>query len=91
LIILQGHSKRGVFIQTDYLAQVLELVIKSILEDFGLVIAELRYLPIFIKDSNPAYSHKSINNPCALYKEKHRIQLLNHPSTSPDLNLIEKY
>jgi hypothetical protein len=91
LIILQEHSKRGAFIQTDYLAQVLELVIKSILEDFGLVTAELRYLLIFIENNNPAYNHKSINNPCALYKEKHRIQLLNHLSTSLDLNLIEKY
>jgi hypothetical protein len=91
LIILQKHSKRGVFIQIDYLAQVLELAIKGILEDFSLVTAELGYLPIFIEDGNPVYSHKSMNNPYALYKEKHRIQLLNHPSTSPDLNPIKKY
>jgi hypothetical protein len=32
-----------------------------------------------------------MNNPCVLYKEKHGIQLLNHFSTSLDLNLIEKY
>jgi hypothetical protein len=91
LIILQGHSKRGVLIQIDYLAQVLELVIESILKDFGLVTIKLGYLLIFMEDSNLAYSHKSVNNPCALYKEKHGIQLLNHLSTSPDLNPIEKY
>jgi hypothetical protein len=73
LIILQEHSKRGALIQTDYLAQVLELAIESILEDFGLVTAELGYLLIFMEDGNPIYSYKSINNPYALYKEKHGI------------------
>jgi hypothetical protein len=55
------------------------------------VTIELGYLLIFIKDSNPIYNHKSMNNPYALYREKHRIQLLNHPSTSLDLNPIKKY
>jgi hypothetical protein len=91
LIILQEHNKRGALIQTDYLAQVLELVIEAILEDFGLVTAELGYMLIFIENGNPTHSYKSMNNPCALYKEKHRIQFLNHPSISPDLNPIEKY
>jgi hypothetical protein len=90
LIIIQGHGKGGAFIQTDYLAQVLELAIEYIPEDFGLVTVELGYRPTFIEDSNPTYSHKSINNLCAIYREKHGIQLLNHPSTSPDLNPIEK-
>jgi hypothetical protein len=54
------------------------------------VIVELRYLPTFIEDSNPAYSYKSITNPCAIYREKYSIQVLNHPSTSPNLNLIKK-
>jgi hypothetical protein len=56
-----------------------------------LVTTKLRYLLIFIEGGNPAYSHKSMNNPCALYREKHRIQFLNHPFTSPDLNPIKKY
>jgi transposase len=90
LIILQGHSKGGALIQTDYLVQVLELAIESILEDFGLVTAELGYQPTFIEDGNPAHSYKSVNNPCALYRKKHGIQLLNHPFISPDLNLIKK-
>ena len=90
MIILQGHGKKGALIQTDYLAQVLEPAMEGILEDFGLVTTELGYLPTFIKDGNPVYSHKFVNNLCVLYKEKHRIQLLNHLSISPDLNPIEK-
>jgi transposase len=90
LIIIKGHGKGGAFIQTDYLEQVLEPAIEGILEDFGLVTAELGYIPTFIEDGNPAHGHKSIRNPYALFREKHGIQLLNHPSTSPDLNPIEK-
>ena len=91
MIILQENSKKRALIQTDYLAQVLKPAIKGILEDFGLVTAKLRYLLIFIKDSNLAYGHKSVNNPCVLYKKKHRIQFLNHLFISPDLNIIKKY
>jgi hypothetical protein len=90
LIIIQGHSKGGAFVQTDYLVQVLEPAIEVILEDFGLVTAELGYLPIFIEDGNPAHGHKSITNLCTVYREKHGIQVLNYLSTSPDLNPIEK-
>ncbi|RFU25602.1 hypothetical protein B7463_g10735, partial [Scytalidium lignicola] len=74
----------------DYLNQVLKPAIEVILEDFGVVTAELGYTPIFMEDGNPAHGHKSITNPCAVFREKHGIQLLNHPSTSPDLNPIEK-
>jgi hypothetical protein len=90
LIIIQGHGKGGAFVQTDYLAQVLEPAIEVILEDFGLVTAELGYLPTFIEDGNPAHGYKSITNPCTVYREKYSIQVLNHLSTSPDLNPIEK-
>jgi hypothetical protein len=90
LIIIQGHGKGGVFIQTDYLVQVLEPAIEVILEDFGLVTAELGYMPLFIEDGNPAHGYKSITNPCAVYREKHSIQILNYPSTSHDLNPTEK-
>jgi hypothetical protein len=90
LIILQGHGKGGALVQIDYLVQVLELAIKGILKDFGLVTIKLGYLPTFIKDGNLTHGHKSVINPCALYKEKHGIQLLNYPFTSPDLNPIEK-
>jgi hypothetical protein len=65
--------------------------IEVILEDFGLVTAELvGYIPLFIEDSNPVYSYKSITNSCTVYREKHGIQLFNYLSTSPDLNPIEK-
>jgi hypothetical protein len=49
LIIIQGHGRGGAFIQTDYLAQVLEPAIEVILEDFGLVTAELGYAPLLWK------------------------------------------
>ena len=90
MIIIKGYSKGGAFIQIDYLEQVLEPVIEGILEDFGLVTAELGYMPTFIEDGNPAYKYKSIRNPCTLFREKHGIQLLNHLSMSPDLNPIKK-
>src|ERR1700688_4890008 len=73
-----------------YLVQVLEPAIKVILEDFGLVAAESGYLPTFMEDGNPAHGHKSTTNICAKFRQKHDIQLLNYPSTSPDLNPIEK-
>ena len=52
--------------------------------------AELGYQLTFIEDGNPAHGHKSINNPCTIFRAKHGIQLLNHPFTSPDLNPIKK-
>jgi hypothetical protein len=73
LIIIQEYSKRGAFIQTDYLVQVLEPAIEYILEDFGLVTAELGYRPTFIEDGNPAHGYKSINNLGAVYREAHQI------------------
>jgi hypothetical protein len=69
---------------------VLEPAIEAILVDFGMVTAESRYLPTFIEDSNPAHSYKSTTNICARFRQEHNIQILNHPSTSLDLNLIEK-
>ncbi|RFU27462.1 hypothetical protein B7463_g8873, partial [Scytalidium lignicola] len=72
------------------LNQILEPAIEVILEDFRVVTSELGYTPIFMEDGNSAHGHKSITNPCAIFREKHGIQLLNHPSTSPDLNPIEK-
>ena len=90
MIIIQGHSKGGAFIQIDYLVQILEPAIEAMLVDFGIVTAESGYLPIFIEDGNPAHSHKSTTNICARFRQEDNIQLLNHPSTLPDLNPIEK-
>jgi transposase len=43
-----------------------------------------------MEDGNPVYSHKSISNVYTQFRQNHSIQLLNHPSTSPDLNPIKK-
>ena len=75
----------------DYLVQVLEPAVKAMLVDFGMVTAESGYLPTFIEDGNPAHGHKSTTNIYARFRQEYNIQLLNHPSISPDLNPIEKY
>ena len=90
MIIIQNYSKKRAFTQIDYLVQVLELAIKAILVDFGIVTAESRYLPIFIEDSNPVHSYKSTTNIYTRFRQEYNIQLLNHPSILPDLNPIEK-
>jgi transposase len=43
-----------------------------------------------MEDGNSAHGHKSTNNCCAQYRTKHGIILIPHPSTSPDMNPIEK-
>jgi hypothetical protein len=92
LIFIDGTGKSGVFKQVDYLTQILELYIQAILEAFALVTHTLRPFaePLFIKDGNAAYGHKSASNCCAKYRIKHGIILMPYPSTSPDMNPIEK-
>jgi len=46
--------------------------------------------PLFMEDGNSAHGHKSISNCCAQYRSRHGIILLPYPSTSPDMNPIEK-
>ncbi|KAF8867131.1 hypothetical protein BDZ45DRAFT_4653 [Acephala macrosclerotiorum] len=43
-----------------------------------------------MEDRNSAHGHKSAHNCCAQYRTKHGIILMPHPSTSPDMNPIEK-
>jgi hypothetical protein len=43
-----------------------------------------------MEDGNSAHSHKSIHNCCAKCRTKYGIILMPHPSTSPDMNPIEK-
>ena len=43
-----------------------------------------------MEDGNPAHSHKSLHNCCAKYRSQHGIILLPYPSTSSDMNPIEK-
>jgi hypothetical protein len=77
--------------QKDYLTQVLSLYIESILEDFGVYTHTLGLELLFIENSNLAYSYKSESNYYAVYRTKHGIILILHPSTSPDINPIKKY
>ena len=44
-----------------------------------------------MKDRNIIYRHKNISNYCTKWRTIYRIILIFHPSTSPDMNLIEKY
>ena len=44
-----------------------------------------------MEDGNSAHSHKSTHNCCAKWCTAHGIILMPHPSTSPDINPIEKY
>jgi transposase len=92
LIFIEGHGKRGAFLQTDYLTQLLEPYIQGILEAFALVTHTLTpsMEPLFMEDGNPAHGHKSTGNCCQRFRTKHGIVLMPHPSTSPDMNPIEK-
>jgi len=91
LRFVKGTGVHGAFKQVDYLAQVLEYL-QPILEAFALITHQLRPVvePLFMEDGNSAHGHKSTSNCCARYRTKHRIILMPHPATSPDMNPIEK-
>jgi transposase len=92
LIFIHGSGKNGAFNQKDYLSQVLAAHIQPILEAFAAVTHLLRPSaePLFMEDGNSAHGHKSTRNCCAQFRTKHGIILMPHPSTSPDMNPIEK-
>jgi hypothetical protein len=90
LVFLDGSGKKGAFTQKDYLQQILTPHIESILDDFGACTHALGLEPLFMEDGNSAHGHKSTHNCCAQYRTKHGIILMPHPSTSPDMNPIEK-
>lgn len=90
LLFLDGSGKKGAFTQEDYLTQILSPHIESILEDFGTHTHALGLEPLFMEDGNSAHGHKSTRNCCAQYRTKHGIILMPHPSSSPDMNPIEK-
>jgi len=92
LIFVKRTDKSGAFKQSDYLAQILKHL-EPILEAFALVTPQLRSSakPLFIENSNSAHGHKSIRNYCARYRTAHGIVIIPYPSTSPDMNPIEKY
>ena len=91
LLFVNGIGKKGAFKQVDYLAQVL-LYLRPILDAFALITYQLRPVvePLFMEDGNSAHGHDSTSNCCAQYRSKHGIILLTHPSTSPNMNPIEK-
>ena len=76
----------------DYLAQVLKPHILSFINDFAARTHQLdpAIEPLFMEDGNSAHGHKSTTNCCARYRTAHGIILMPHPSTSPDMNPIEK-
>jgi hypothetical protein len=91
LIFVHGSGKKGALTQKDYLAQVLSRI-QPILEAFAVVTHLLcpSAEPLFMEDGNSAHGHKSTRNCCARYRTQHGIILMPHPSTSPDMNPIEK-
>jgi hypothetical protein len=56
----------------------------------GLSIITQVIKPLFMKDGNSAYGHKSTSNCYAKWRIKHGIILMPHLATSPNMNLIEK-
>jgi hypothetical protein len=91
LLFIHRSGKSGAFTQKDYLAQVLSRL-PPILEAFASVTHLLRPSaePLFMEDGNSAHGHKSKTNCCARYRTAHGIILMPYPSTSPDMNPIEK-
>ena len=92
LLFIKGSGKTGAFTQRDYLAQVLEPHIRPILEAFTAITHLLAPTtePLFMEDGNSAHGHKSSRNCCQRFRTEHGIILMPHPSTSPDMNPIEK-
>jgi hypothetical protein len=76
--------------QKDYLSQVLAPYIEGILKAFAEVTHQLGVEPLFMEDGNSAHGHQSSRNCYAQFRTKHGIILMPHPSTSPDINPIEK-
>jgi transposase len=90
LLFITGSGKNGAFTQKDYLAQVLKPSIEAILADFEAIVAKTGQKAQFMEDGNSAHSHKSTTNLCAVWRASKGITLFPHPSTSPDMNPIEK-
>ncbi|PMD12778.1 hypothetical protein NA56DRAFT_756286 [Hyaloscypha hepaticicola] len=92
LLFIHGSGKSGAFTQKDYLAQVLAPHIQPILEAFAAITHLLRPIvePLFMEDGNSAHGRKSARNCYARWRTAHGVILMPHPSTSPDMNPIEK-
>ena len=92
LLFIHGSGKPGAPTQCDYLVQVLETQLNLILEAFAAITHLLRSVAelLFIEDGNSAHCHKSTRNCYAKWHTAHSIILMQRPSTSPDMNPIEK-
>ena len=90
LLFITGTGKNGAFKQSDYLAQVLKPSIEGMLIDFEAITAKMGQKPQYMEDGNSAHGHKSLTNVCAVWRALKGIILFPHPSTSPDMNPIEK-
>ena len=92
LIFIESIGKSNILKQTDYLSQILEPYIRPILKAFTVITHQLRPStePLFIEDGNSTYGHKSTRNYYVKFYIKHSIILMPHPSTSPNMNPIEK-
>jgi len=71
LIFIYRTSKKGAFKQVDYLAQVLQLSIRTILAAFRLIclLLAVPVEPLFMEDGNPAHGHKSYTNYCQRFRD----------------------
>jgi hypothetical protein len=87
LIWLKGSGKNGAFLQKDYLSQVLEPHLERILAEMA---TKCGCTPTFMEDGNAAHGCKSTKNPVYLWKQLHKIKLLDWAANSPDMNPIEQ-
>ena len=87
LVFINGHGKRGAFLQADYVEQVLEEHVCVILADFK---ESCGVDPLFMKDGNAAHGLKSTRNRPAMWKAKHNIPLLAWASNSCGMNPIKQ-
>jgi transposase len=74
----------------NYLEQVLETAISGILGAFRQITLPEGLQLQFIKYGNSAHGHKTTIKCCAVWRASKGITLFLHPSTSPDMNPIEK-
>jgi len=90
LVNIHRIGLHSIFIQKDYLSQVLEPYIKGFLKAFGAIL-EASKTPQFIEDENSVHGHKSATNLCIRWRVFKDIALFYHSAISLDMNPIKKY
>jgi hypothetical protein len=93
LLFFQGFGKSGAFTQANYLEQVLTPHIQDFIDNFATITYTLSPVakPLFMEDRNSAHGHKSTRNYYTKWRTAYKIVFMPHPSTSPNINPIEKY